>query len=85
MKLRGKKATEILGQTVLWVILIASLLIFSVPFFFMITNSFEEFSYPYPAGARHSKVRSQVAEQPVYVHLFVFQQPRQIPLFGKDK
>ena len=50
MKLRGKKATEIFGQTVLWVILIASLLIFSVPFFFMITNSFEEFSYvlPYP-------------------------------------
>ena len=50
MKLRGKKATEILGQTVLWVILVASLLIFSVPFFFMITNSFEEFSYvlPYP-------------------------------------
>ena len=44
MKLRSKKATEILGQTVLWVILIASLLIFSVPFFFMITNSFEEFS-----------------------------------------
>ena len=27
MKLRGKKATEILGQTVLWIILIASLLI----------------------------------------------------------
>ena len=50
MKLRGKKAMEILGQTILWIILIASLLIFSVPFFFMITNSFEEFSYvlPYP-------------------------------------
>lgn len=50
MKLRGKKATEILGQVVLWIILIASLLIFSVPFLFMITNSFEEFSYvlPYP-------------------------------------
>lgn len=31
MKLRGKKATEILGQVVLWIILIASLLIFSVP------------------------------------------------------
>ena len=42
MKLRGKKATEILGQTVLWVILIASLLIFSVPFFFMIMNSFRK-------------------------------------------
>lgn len=39
MKLRGKKATEILGQVVLWIILIASLLIFSVPFLFMITNS----------------------------------------------
>ena len=45
MKLRGKKATEILGQKVLWVILIASLLIFSVPFFFMITNSFESKNY----------------------------------------
>ena len=50
MKLRGKKATEILGQVVLWIILIASLLIFSVPFLFLITNSFDEFSYvlPYP-------------------------------------
>ena len=82
---RGKKMSETIGQILLWVFLIAALLIFSVPFIFMITNSFEEFSYPYPAGARHSKVRSQVAEQPVYVHLFVFQQPRQIPLFGKDK
>lgn len=50
MKLKGKKASEIIGQIVLWVILIAALLIFSVPFLFMITNSFEEFSYvlPYP-------------------------------------
>jgi len=50
MKLKGKKATEIIGQVLLWIILVGALLIFSVPFLFMITNSFEEFSYvlPYP-------------------------------------
>ena len=50
MKLKGKKATEIVGQLLLWLILVAALLIFSVPFLFMIANSFEEFSYvlPYP-------------------------------------
>lgn len=50
MKRTGKKASEILGQAVLWVILIGALFIFSIPFIFMITNSFEEFSYvlPYP-------------------------------------
>lgn len=42
--------SETIGQILLWVFLIAALLIFSVPFIFMITNSFEEFSYvlPYP-------------------------------------
>ena len=50
MKWKGKKATEILGQILLWIILVGALLIFSVPFLFMISNSFEEFSYvlPYP-------------------------------------
>lgn len=50
MKLKGKKASEIIAQMLLWIILIGALLIFSVPFLFMITNSFEEFSYvlPYP-------------------------------------
>lgn len=39
-----------LGQVVLTLVLILSLLAFSIPFLFMITNSFEEFSYvlPYP-------------------------------------
>lgn len=47
---RSKKLSETIGQILLWVFLIAALLIFSVPFIFMITNSFEEFSYvlPYP-------------------------------------
>lgn len=50
MKLSGKKASDIILQTVLWVFLLTSLIIFSVPFLFMIANSFEEFSYvlPYP-------------------------------------
>lgn len=50
MKIKGKKASETIGQVILWAILVSALLIFSVPFFFMISNSFEEFSYvlPYP-------------------------------------
>lgn len=50
---RGKKMSETIGQILLWVFLIAALLIFSVPFIFMITNSFEEFSYvlPYPRSS----------------------------------
>lgn len=76
---------RIMGKILFWAVLILSAVIFILPFWFMVCNSFEEFSYPYPAGARHSKVRSQVAEQPVCVHLFVFQQPRQISLFRKDK
>lgn len=50
MKLHDKRVAHIISQIVLWTILIMALLIFSVPFLFMITNSFEEFSYvlPYP-------------------------------------
>lgn len=50
MNLKGKRTAEILGQVILWVILVGALFIFSIPFIFMITNSFEEFSYvlPYP-------------------------------------
>ena len=56
---------RIMGKILFWAVLILSAVIFILPFWFMVCNSFEEFSYPYPAGARHSKVRSQVAEQPV--------------------
>lgn len=50
MKLRWQESNGDPRSGDLWIILIASLLIFSVPFLFMITNSFEEFSYvlPYP-------------------------------------
>ena len=48
--MKSKKRSEILGQALLWVLLIGALLVFSEPFLFMISNSFEEFSYvlPYP-------------------------------------
>ena len=47
---KSKKGSELLGQILLWALLISALLVFSVPFFFMISNSFGEFSYvlPYP-------------------------------------
>lgn len=50
MKRPSKKASDVILQVFLWIILIVSLIVFSVPFLFMITNSFEEFSYvlPYP-------------------------------------
>ena len=49
-RIKSKRGSELLGQILLWVLLIGALLVFSVPFFFMISNSFEEFSYvlPYP-------------------------------------
>ena len=48
--LHGKKAGDTIAQVVIWTILAVSLMIFSVPFLFMITNSFEQFSFvlPYP-------------------------------------
>lgn len=38
--MKSKKTSERLGQALLWVLLIGALLIFSIPFLFMITNSF---------------------------------------------
>ena len=50
MKTAGKSKSDIILQVILWIVLIISLVVFSVPFLFMISNSFEEFSYvlPYP-------------------------------------
>lgn len=59
MKLKEKRVQHILGQILLWAVLIVALLIFSIPFFFMITNSFEEFSYvlPYPPKLFPTQIR----------------------------
>ncbi|MCE5187615.1 MAG: carbohydrate ABC transporter permease [Eubacteriales bacterium] len=49
-RLRGKKAGDLFAQAAIWTILMVLLIVFSVPFLFMISNSFEEFSFvlPYP-------------------------------------
>ncbi|MGN6710304.1 carbohydrate ABC transporter permease [Anaerocolumna jejuensis] len=60
------------AQILLWIILFLALLVFSVPFLFMITNSFEEFSYalPYPPKLFPSRLNF-TAYQYVF-HLPVF-------------
>jgi multiple sugar transport system permease protein len=49
-KFRSKKASERIGQIMIWLFLLFALAIFSVPYLFMISNSFEKFSFslPYP-------------------------------------
>ena len=34
-----------LGKTLFWLVLIVSVIVFILPFWFMLCNSFEEFSY----------------------------------------
>lgn len=43
------KVRKIISQGIMWIVLIAALFIFSIPFLFMITNTFEEFSYVLPS------------------------------------
>ncbi|MDR1001231.1 MAG: carbohydrate ABC transporter permease [Clostridiales bacterium] len=52
MKKAGIKASEIAGQAMIWMLLLAALFVSSIPFIFMITNSFEEFSYVLPNPPR---------------------------------
>lgn len=66
MKLKGKRAGEIVGQAVLWVILVVSLLIFVIPFLFMITNSFEEFNYVLPSPPKLIPTQINFA---AYIHI----------------
>ena len=71
-KLRGKKSSEILSQGAIWTILLVSLAVFSVPFLFMISNSFEEFSFvlPYPPKLLPTRLDfsaySYVLSQPLF-------------------
>ncbi|MCR5279850.1 MAG: carbohydrate ABC transporter permease [Lachnospiraceae bacterium] len=50
MKNGSMKTADVLLQIFIWVLLIGALFVFSIPFLYMITNSFEKFSYvlPYP-------------------------------------
>ena len=72
-RLRGKKTGELIGQCVIWTVLVFFLIIFSVPFLFMITNSFEEFSFvlPYPPKLFPTRLNfsaySYVLSQPYFL------------------
>lgn len=43
------KIRKFISQSIMWIVLIAALFVFSIPFLFMITNTFEEFSYVLPS------------------------------------
>ncbi len=47
---KSKKASDRIGQILLWLLLLSALAVFSIPYLFMISNSFEQFSFslPYP-------------------------------------
>jgi multiple sugar transport system permease protein len=47
---KSKRVSEWIGQILLLVLLLSALTVFSLPYLFMITNSFEQFSFslPYP-------------------------------------
>lgn len=49
-KFKSKKTSERIGQLLLWLFLLIALAVFSVPYIFMISNSFEQFNFslPYP-------------------------------------
>ena len=66
-KLKGKKKSEAISQVILWIFLGVSLLVFSIPFFMMISNSFETFSFslPYPP-----RVFPESPSLDAYTHIF---------------
>ncbi len=69
---KSKTLSYYLGQTILWVFLLCSLFVFSIPFLFMIANSFEEFSYvlPYPPRIIPSSLNFDAYEYVLGLDLF---------------
>lgn len=72
MMKRGMKAADATLQVVIWALLIGALFIFSIPFLFMITNSFEEFSYvlPYPPKLFPTKLNFSAYEHILQMKIF---------------
>jgi multiple sugar transport system permease protein len=64
--MKTKKTTDIVTQTILWLLLLAALLVSSIPFIFMITNTFEEFSYVLPNPPRLLPTRLELS---AYVYI----------------
>jgi len=61
-----------ISQAVIWIVLIALLLICSVPFLFMITNSFGEFTYVLPSPPKLFPDKIQFAAYQYIISLPIF-------------
>jgi len=72
MKKKGKNTADILSQGIIWLLLICALFLFSVPFLYMITNSFEEFSYvlPYPPKLFPTKLNLDAYKHIIEMKIF---------------
>lgn len=51
-KYKSKKVSEQIGQICIWLVLLFMLVILSLPYLFMVSNSFEQFSYSLPFPPR---------------------------------
>lgn len=69
----GKKAAERLGQIVIWAFLLIALAIFVVPFLFMVSNSFEQFSFvlPYPPRLLPSQLNFSAYDYVMHLPIFL--------------
>ena len=61
------KIRKFISQSIMWIVLIAALFVFSIPFLFMITNTFEEFSYVLPSPPKLFPDKINFA---AYKHIF---------------
>ncbi len=68
----SKTFSYYLGQIFLWLFLGCALFVFSIPFLFMIANSFEEFSYvlPYPPRIFPSSLNFDAYKYVLHLELF---------------
>ena len=73
MKNRKWKNRMGVSRLLVWLILIAALFVFSIPFLFMISNSFETFSYvlPYPPRILPSSFNLDAYKYVLSMDLFV--------------
>ncbi len=72
MMKRNMKKSDAALQVMIWVLLIGALFVFSVPFLYMITNSFEEFSFvlPYPPKLFPTKLQWSAYEHILSMKIF---------------
>lgn len=72
MMKRNMKKSDAALQVLIWVLLIGALFVFSVPFLYMITNSFEEFSFvlPYPPKLFPTKIQWSAYEHILSMKIF---------------